>query len=282
MKQIATLCESKGVKINCNEQSGEVAIGFTYKMYKQNFTLKVPLMYPEEGVSVEFKASNYPLDIQFMFKSQVDELIRRCLAGYSPENAMNNTIDLEAVTKKASESKVVLTSGSIKNLKHDVNVLKQISDLREATSATSKGYQANVIAERREARKDLRRLAKQELEIDAKKEEELKALEEEEMKILMRSKISSTAQPSLFAAVRFLIENYALYLPQESCQACKKLIFAEDPSSSAMVDKNDKQRPMRTFCGHWFHYVCLNEWLTTPPFIRNCGVCERRIWHPDW
>eukprot|EP01032_Pedospumella_encystans_P028660 gene28660-32372_t len=39
---------------------------------------------------------------------------------------------------------------------------------------------------------------------------------------------------------------------------------------------------MRTFCGHWLHFQCLNEWLTTPPFVRMCPVCARRIWHPDW
>jgi hypothetical protein len=27
-------------------------------------------------------------------------------------------------------------------------------------------------------------------------------------------------------------------------------------------------KPMRTYCGHWLHFKCLNDWLTTPPFIR--------------
>ena len=28
--------------------------------------------------------------------------------------------------------------------------------------------------------------------------------------------------------------------------------------------------------------VYLDTWLTTPPFIRDCPVCTRRIWHPAW
>ena len=110
----------------------------------------------------------------------------------------------------------------------------------------------------------------------------MKELEQVEMKELLKSQISETAQPSLFAIARFLIEDYAIKLPVEVCQACEKCVFSEDPDSADMKDRSHKQRPMRTFCCHWFHYSCLNEWLTTPPFIRNCKICDRRIWHPDW
>ena len=110
----------------------------------------------------------------------------------------------------------------------------------------------------------------------------MKELDQAEMRELLKSQISDTAQPSLFAVARFLIEDYAMKLPNEVCQACEKAIFADEPESADMKDRSHKQRPMRTFCSHWFHYNCLNEWLTTPPFIRNCKHCDRRIWHPDW
>ena len=132
------------------------------------------------------------------------------------------------------------------------------------------------------ARKELRRLAKAENKIDEAFEAEMRELEQAEMKELLKTQISDTAQPSLFAVARFLIEDYAIKLPNEACQACDKLVFADEPDSTEMRDRSHKQRPMRTFCGHWFHYHCLNEWLTTPPFIRNCKICDRRIWHPDW
>ena len=38
--------------------------------YKQAIKLKVPPLYPEEGVLIEFLGSNFPVDIQYMFRCQ--------------------------------------------------------------------------------------------------------------------------------------------------------------------------------------------------------------------
>jgi hypothetical protein len=152
------------------------------------------------------------------------------------------------------------------------------------TNAKDKRSQANVHsnAERREARKDLRRLAKAESALDEEYMKQMLELEQQEMRELMSLKLSDTAQPSLLVAVRFLVEDYVTRLPKEPCQACQNRAFAADPASDAVTNIQSKFRPMRTYCGHWFHFQCLNNWLTTPPFIRNCNVCNRRIWHPDW
>ena len=63
---------------------------------------------------------------------------------------MNKQVDLEAATKKSSEHKVRLDSGTLKSLKHDVSALKQIADLRQKTQVHASGWQGGVIAERRE------------------------------------------------------------------------------------------------------------------------------------
>jgi len=136
--------------------------------------------------------------------------------------------------------------------------------------------------ERKNARRDLRRLARAETEADRLEEEKLRQLEEAEMAALMKIKPSSTAQLSLAIAVEYLVKHCATRLPKECCQACKALAMPLDPKSIELIDRNAEMRPMRTFCGHWLHFKCLNEWLTTPPFIRQCPVCNRRIWHPDW
>ena len=103
-----------------------------------------------------------------------------------------------------------------------------------------------------------------------------------EMQALMGTKCSETAQPSLLPTVRYIVEDFAIKLPIEKCQACQRNVFPKNPSSDQLIDKTHKDRPMRTYCGHWLHYECLNTWMTTPPFIRQCPVCNRRIWHPDW
>ena len=70
--------------------------------------------------------------------------------GFSPEEALKKEVNLEAATKKSTERKVRLDTGTLKNLKHDVNALKQIADLRQKTQVTAIGWQGGVLAERRE------------------------------------------------------------------------------------------------------------------------------------
>ena len=167
----------------------------------------------------------------------------------------------------------------MKDLKHDVVVLKQISDLRVATTQKDKKYQYSLHgnAERREARKELRKLSKIESECDNYNEKKMRDEEQAEMKGLMELKMSDTAQPSLLAAARFLVNDYVSRLPQEKCQSCQKTVMPEIPLTGEFdfketvegkKEKESVQKPMRTYCGHWLHFKCLNEWLSTPPFIR--------------
>lgn len=283
MKQIATLVEGKG-QIGVDEKEGVIQLRMKCNNYKQNIKLKVPYNYPVEGVQIEFLASNFPQDIQIMFKGQVDELVRKFEAGFTAEQAFaTSSGPIKLPTKASGESKVKVTTESLKNLKHDVSVLKQISDLRAASTAhDSKKYFTQANADRREARKDLRRLAKAESE--AEKEQQRLLLEEEqrEMQSLLKATVSDTAQPSLFNCAKYLVEQYTHKLPLEKCQACKDSLLAEDPESESNKNPRSERRAMRTFCGHWLHWNCLNNWLISPPFVRNCELCSRRIWHPDW
>ncbi len=278
MKSVAALCEGKGV-LGADEKEGVLQMRLTTGAYKQVIKLRIPLNYPEEGVQVEFLSSNFPVDIQFMFKSQAEEIVRRCEAGHSGEQALQGSNPIKLPVKSSGDSKIKLTTSSLKNLKHDVTVLKQISELRVATAKSSKHtYVTQANAEKREARKDLRRLAQSEMDLEGEQQAALLEEEQQEMQALMRAKVSDTAQPSLQVVARFLVEDYACRLSVEPCQACKQPVLPADPDCSPKSDR----RAMRTFCGHWLHFSCLNEWLTTPPFIRQCPVCDRRIWHPDW
>ena len=283
MKQVMTLCEGKGT-LGCDDKEGVLQMRLTQGAYKQSIKLKIPPSYPEDGVEIEFLNSNFPMDLQYMYKSQAEEIVRRCEAGFSGDLAVStNPVKLPTKAVSSTDPKLKLTSGNIKNLKHDVNVLKQMSDLRVATTTSSKhAYVTQANAERREARKDLRRLAKAESEADEAQYKAMLEAEQQEMQQLMRAKVSDVAQPSLYAVAKFLVEDYACRLPIEPCQACKATVLHSDPENDANKNPRSDKRPMRTFCGHWLHYHCLNEWLTTPPFKRQCPVCDRRIWHPDW
>lgn len=286
IKQLAGLVSNGVGAMGAVDKEGVLQLRLTSGNYRQNIQLRVPAMYPEEGVEIEFQYSNYPTDIQYIFKSQAEEIVRRCLAGYSPEAALqsSNPIKDPATVKKTESSAPKLSAGSLKSMKHDVAVLKQISDLREVSTSKDKRNQSSSFStmEKKEARKDLRRLAKAETAADEEQERLRKEEEQAEMLRLMGTKVSGTAQPSLYAVARFLVEDYVLRLPQEKCQACNLSVLPADPADDAVTNPQSSKRPMRTFCGHWLHFSCLDEWLTTPPFIRKCPVCERRIWHPDW
>jgi hypothetical protein len=282
LKQVATLCEGKG-KLGMDEKEGVLQMILSCGRYKQNFKLKVPYNYPEEGVQIEFVSSNFPLDVQISFKSQAEELVRRFEAGFTPEQALAAGQSGVKLPTKATESKIKITTESLKNIKHDVAVLKQISDLRAATGAhDSKKYYTQVNAERKEARKDLRRLARAETEKEQELQKQLLEEEQSEMKELLKQSVSETAQPSLYQTARYLIDDYIFKLPVEKCQACKGLAFNVDPEHESNKNPRSERRAMRTYCGHYLHWNCLNDWLTSPPFVRQCPICNRRIWHPDW
>ncbi len=280
--------KSKG-QIGADDKEGIIQLRLSCGQYRQNIKLKVPYNYPEEGVEIEFLTSNLPQEIQYMFKAQADEIVRKCESGVPPDQAVQQggnpakQLAAKLSANSGSNKEIKLTASSIHSLKHDVNVLKQMSDLRAATQSNDKRmYYTQANAERREARKDLRRLAKAESE--AEQEAHRKMLEEEQqmMRELLKMKVSETAQNSLYAVAKFLVEDYACRIPIEPCQACRKPILPADPKNEAAANPKSDNRPMRTFCGHWLHWNCLNDWLTTPPFVRNCPVCTRRIWHPDW
>lgn len=200
-----------------------------------------------------------------------------------------------------------MTSSNLKDIKHDVNVLKQFSELRTTTQkgdSTITGHDVyskriqNAI--KREARKDLRKLSQAESEHDREQLALFKAQEQAAMMQLMRTKISTIALPSLLPVVKYLVEEYITKLPNELCQKCENHVLPTTPESETTepdppvptTSKKSKKsqngmtkserKPIRSVCGHWFHYKCLDEWLTTPPFLRQCNVCQKRIYHPDW
>src|SRR5690554_1315944 len=84
--------------------------------------------------------------------------------GYPPEMALqaSNPIRMPPKLAKSDGNKIRLTSESVKSLKHDAAVLKQFSDLREVNATKSRGgggFGSNT-EERRDARRELRKLAK--------------------------------------------------------------------------------------------------------------------------
>lgn len=79
--------------------------------------------------------------------------------------------------------------------------------------------------------------------------------------------------------VNHLTTNFGLRLPKEACQVCKKPVLPNAPAKAAKyLDSDDhKKRPERVYCGHWYHYSCLDKYLTRPPFLKMCPVSEQAM-----
>ena len=53
-----------------NEGQGVLQLRLKVGNYHQGIKLKIPPLYPEEGVTIEFLSSNFPKDMQYMFRCQ--------------------------------------------------------------------------------------------------------------------------------------------------------------------------------------------------------------------
>jgi hypothetical protein len=237
-----------------------------------------------------------------MFKAQADEIVRRCEAGFpvdiavagsGPQGKLASINDTQVDRARRAAGQVKssesirghsLNAAGIKSMKHDIGVLKQMKDIREASVADDKPFQYSIHAnaERRQARRDLRRLAATESEADRVATQAIKNAEEKEMEDLMKKQCNDESTPSLLPVLTFLIEQYVNRLPLEKCQSCAKNVLPQNPKAPALIQAKHTRRPMRVFCGHWLHHCCLDQWLTTPPFVRACPACTRRIYHADW
>jgi hypothetical protein len=109
----------------------------------------------------------------------------------------------------------------------------------------------------------------------------------------------SNPQPSLLSLVTFL-HNMMDSLPQMTCACCSKTVILANPKDLAALfatkkpennmtksplqtrKQGRKLRPMRTSCGCWYHYACLDTYMTAPPFGDSCPSCKRPVFHPDW
>eukprot|EP00033_Pygsuia_biforma_P004168 GCRY01004575.1.p1 GENE.GCRY01004575.1~~GCRY01004575.1.p1 ORF type:complete len:434 (-),score=98.96 GCRY01004575.1:338-1567(-) len=87
--------------------------------------------------------------------------------------------------------------------------------------------------------------------------------------------------PCLGAAVFFLSRDLVHCYPRAACQLCHEQLFPEDPAKG-MQGVEKAKRVERVYCGHLYHFGCLDKYMTTPPFGKACPGCNQRIYHPKW
>merc|ERR1712062_320032 len=86
---------------------------------------------------------------------------------------------------------------------------------------------------------------------------------------------------SLQPVCDYLIKDCVKKLPLESCPLCNERVLPSEPSSEI---SSKAKRPEKVYCGHLFHFGCLNKHMKTPPFTggKKCPACGKQIFHEKW
>ena len=305
-----------------SEKKGKLKLCLYAEAYYYTCTIIIDPAYPDYSAAtggkaclLELQSTNFPKSIENMLTSQAQEIVRRMQEGLSSDRAltMSNPIkvpkNFHANTDEYKERKGI-SNETIANIKHDVDTLKVVSDVRNKEAASSvrgaggQGYvdMKKLAKERKEARRTIQKISEAERAADLKAEEKEKEWRLEEQKRLagyydvydsIQPGGTINPQPSLYVLVQFLVERIK-GLVMQKCPCCKERVLPENPDelSQMYVSSTDKQskatmkkmKPMRTYCGCWYHMHCLNTLLTDPPFGIECPApnCGRRVFHPDW
>jgi len=308
--------DGNGSIITIIESKGKIKIKLCRKKYFYSCSITIDDGYPSttthedwgKACVLKLLSTNFPPKIETMLTTQAVEVVRRMQDGMTSEQALvlsnpirQPTFDDDTATRQVTET---LTNEKLKGLKHDVDTLSNVRDLREKNASKVQG-KAHVLKqhakERKAARRAIHRITDHERIADQIADEKERQWREEDSTRLDGYDLGSSTppQPSLLALVTFLKERIQL-VPNAKCPCCNSLALLEDPSKlkalyvSSSECKTDKEknerkqaramRPVRTYCGCWYHYKCLNTFMTEPPFGASCPSpgCGRRVFHPDW
>lgn len=300
------------------ETKGKIQLSLHNEAYYYKCSILIDPAYPDfssgKSCNLQIQSTNFPPTIETMLTAQAQEIVRRMQEGLSRERAllMSNPIRLPKNFHLHDDDnnsiKSRITNETIKNIKHDTETLKRVSELRNAESASkynhNAGYQdLKVLAkDRKDARRTINKLTEAERMADLKLEEKQRANKLEEAKLNEGYydvyEGSHEPQPCLYVLVKFLVDKVR-GLVGETCPCCTERVLPVDPeelklmygSNSHQVNNQKhpkatkkKMKPMRCYCGCWYHKSCLDTFLTEPPFGIECPTenCGRRVFHPDW
>jgi hypothetical protein len=298
--------------IKVDETKGYMKIRFVGGEYYYSCSITIDKGYPSTQSHIDYgkpcqltmDTTNLPQQIERLLTVQARNLVKRMQDGMSANHALHYSNPIQGPAdphnNNGEGAARQVSSVVLKSLKHDVETLAHIRDLKNVDKTTKRGTnpKANNAAHvRKEARREIHKISSSE----KKSDEQLEQWQLEEQNRLQAHDIpeydGSLPQPSLLSLVTFL-HNMMDQLPQKTCPCCSKTVLLPNPKDlSALFAKKPenmthaqlqkrkqarKLRPIRTSCGCWYHYTCLDTYMTAPPFGASCPSCERRVFHPDW
>lgn len=300
-------------KMKADKTTGAIKLIVEREKYKVSIETTIPTFYPD-ALTFNLTSSSFPYSILYRYTNIANDISRRCALGWPPEESLKSAIgqgqgpeglDNDEKTKKKKKGEkadVLIKSADIHKFKNDMRFLKKTKELRGVNNARKKGNakeHAESSTTRRFARKQLKKLNRKEVTV----ERELIAKQEREAALaealLQGLHINEGPTPSLSVVFEYLIDSFALNLPVANCPCCEKRLLVANPSDLMIMfgegteeemkkkktkkkKKEKSKKPIRLYCGHWFHYSCLDTALTSPPFKKPCPVCGKRMYHKSW
>lgn len=284
IKQLKQLLPDAATSLKLSEKAGRITIALSKGDYAVGLQLVVPDTYPAESPELTITHSNFTKDVTDMFATQAREMIRRMRDGFSCAAAMAEENDRlrpsEKIRAKMGEVRIDLSADGLHDLKADREFLNKYAQVRGS----------------HEERKGRRQLVHKQSKEDQAKDSARAARE-----AAMQQKGGHEPRPSVYDVVNFLASSWVWKMPAEACPLCKEQILPKDPKAvpagklllgdviTAKQIKNaaTPEAPpelVRVYCGHWFHFNCLDPYMRAPPFNKCCPVetCARMIFHPLW
>ena len=134
-------------------------------------------------------------------------------------------------------------------LKHDIKYMNNMRELEKNIESGDKG-----------AKKYIKLKQKHEANYEASIAEEEARIAELEAGDLHEE----CALPSIFHCVNYLANYFVRFLPSACCLSCNEKLVCKMKKNIAQ----DAMRPERSYCNHYMHYKCFEEFVNSPPFLR--------------
>eukprot|EP00940_MAST-03C_sp_MAST-3C-sp2_P002349 g2349.t1 len=297
------------LKMTTDGTSGKITLHATCRKYDLRIRFVVGPKYPFEPPSVELQSKTFHSSMLHRYENIARDIARRCASGIKTEDAVRSAIGQgegprRRKKKNDGAAAEAIASSDIHKIKNDMKFLKKATDLRKVDRTQKQGskhYKKVETATRRAARKELRKLTRAEVAIEQRLAETAKREKELADALSRGVDLDDMPKHSLLAVSRYLIDSFALFLPVAKCGLCKNKLLPRDPadltklfasSPSSLSRRNTRgtskerepnaKKPERIYCGHWFHYACIDKALTSPPFKVPCPTCGKRLFHRDW
>jgi len=212
--------------------------------YSFHVDITIPTSYPEEQPIYVFGDATFPQAMLEMFDALAVNLLKAVT--YKHKQA-----------EEAAKKEGGLSVKTLLEFRHDMKIFKKLADLKE-------------LSHDKQFRREKTLLIRSEVELEKHREASSAAIVKENV-----PKITPMLLPLVL-----LFEELSGTLPEYECPVCEKLLLPEDPEESLKIEL----KPELTTCNHWYHYGCLHQYLTSPPFDveKTCHQCKVVLTHQKW